>query len=217
MHVTTNHSADGPIAGVDEAGRGPLAGPVVAAAVILPQGAQLPGLRDSKKLSALQREELLPQIAQTAIAVGIGWSDPAEVDAINILNATLLAMRRSIIGLSVRPALALVDGNRLPNLKFDHGEMHGEAIVGGDDKVLAISAASVVAKTTRDRMMAELDTLFPAYGFKSHKGYGSQSHRDQILREGPCSAHRFTFRPISAEWPALCRWRGTDCSVGGLS
>ncbi len=217
MHATTTYSTDGPIAGVDEAGRGPLAGPVVAAAVILPPTAMLPGLRDSKKLSASQRDELLPQIIQTAIAVGVGWADPAEVDAINILNATLLAMRRSIIGLSVKPALALVDGNRLPNLKFDDGEVPGEAIIGGDDKVLAISAASVVAKTTRDHMMAELDTLFPAYGFASHKGYGSQSHREKILIEGPCSAHRFTFRPMSAEWPALCRWRGTAGSVRGHS
>ncbi|MDJ0917896.1 MAG: ribonuclease HII [Woeseiaceae bacterium] len=217
MHATTTHLTEGPVAGVDEAGRGPLAGPVVAAAVILPRKASLPGLRDSKKLSASQREDLLPQITRTAIAVGVGWADPAEVDAINILNATLLAMRRSIIGLSVKPTMALVDGNRLPNLDFDDGDIRGEAIIGGDDKVLAISAASVVAKTTRDRMMAELDTLFPAYGFASHKGYGSKLHREQIQREGPCSAHRFTFRPVSAEWPALCRWRGTAGSLRGLS
>ena len=217
MHATTTNTANGPIAGVDEAGRGPLAGPVVAAAVIVPASAHLPGLRDSKKLTAIQRETLLPEITDTAVAIGVGWADPAEVDAINILNATLLAMRRSLMGLSVKPALALVDGNRLPNLRFDDGDVAGEAIVGGDDKVLSISAASVIAKTTRDRMMRDLDSLFPAYGFASHKGYGSQSHRDQILREGPCLAHRFSFRPVSAEWPTLCRWRGTAGSMRGLS
>ena len=208
MHVTTTHTANGPIAGVDEAGRGPLAGPVVAAAVILTDTARLPGLRDSKKLTPGQREQLVPEIHRLATAIGIGWADPAEVDAVNILNATMLAMRRALIGLRQRPALVLVDGNRLPDLRFAGGNIAGESIIGGDDKVLAISAASVIAKTTRDRMMRDLDALYPAYGFASHKGYGSRSHRDRIREQGPCVAHRFSFRPMSADWPSLCRWRG---------
>ena len=208
MHVTTPYTAAGPIAGVDEAGRGPLAGPVVAAAVILSDAASLPGLRDSKKLTLSQREQLVPDIHRQATAIGIGWADPAEVDAVNILNATMLAMRRALIGLRQRPALVLVDGNRLPDLRIGGADIPGESIIGGDDKVLAISAASVIAKTTRDRMMCELDALYPAYGFAAHKGYGSRSHRDRILEEGPCVAHRFSFRPVSSEWPSLCRWRG---------
>lgn len=216
MYVTTPYTAAGPIAGVDEAGRGPLAGPVVAAAVILPDTARLPGLRDSKKLTAKQRERLVPEIHCHATAIGVGWADPAEVDAVNILNATMLAMRRALIGLRQRPALVLVDGNRLPDLCIDGADIPAEAIIGGDDKVLAISAASVIAKTTRDRMMRELDALYPAYGFAAHKGYGSRSHRDRIREQGPCIAHRFSFRPMSSEWPSLCRWRGEAGDVKAI-
>lgn len=145
MQATTDYTADGPIAGVDEAGRGPLAGPVVAAAVILRNQARLPGLRDSKKLTLRQRERLVPDIRRHATAIGVGWADPAEVDAINILNATMLAMRRALIGLRQRPALVLVDGNRLPDLRINGADIPGESVIGGDDKVLAISPAQASA------------------------------------------------------------------------
>ena len=187
---------DGPIAGVDEAGRGPLAGPVVAAAVILDPLRSVDGLADSKKLSPGRREQLAGEIREKAAAWSVAWADPAEIDAINILWATMLAMRRAIIGLRITPAAVQVDGNRLPNLKFDSHSIRGEAIVGGDDKVAAISAASIIAKTTRDRIMADLDQLYPAYEFARHKGYGTEAHRQHLQQLGPCEHHRRSFAPV---------------------
>ncbi len=158
------------IAGVDEAGRGPLAGPVVAAAVILSERPDLPGLNDSKALSATRRERLFDQIRDQALAVGTGQSSPAEIDTLNILQATHQAMRRAIEGLHIKPDRILVDGNSLPGSPYP--EM---AVVGGDAASLSIAAASVIAKVTRDRIMVEYDRKFPGYGFARHKGYGSET------------------------------------------
>lgn len=187
----------GLVAGIDEAGRGPLAGPVAAAAVILHPDRPIVGLADSKKLSAERREALGQEIRARALAWSVAWADPAEIDALNILAATLLAMRRAILGLSVVPAGVMVDGNRLPNLSFGGTRVAGEAIVGGDDSVAEISAASIVAKTTRDRMMVELDRVYPCYEFARHKGYGTEVHRARLREFGPCREHRFTFAPLS--------------------
>lgn len=189
-------SADGPIAGVDEAGRGPLAGPVVAAAVILDPKRPIAGLADSKKLSAARRDLLAGEIKARAIAWAVAWSDPAEIDAINILAATMLAMRRAILGLSVTPAAVQIDGNRLPNLSFGARNISGEAIVGGDDKVAAISAASIIAKTIRDEIMVSIDHLYPNYEFARHKGYGTELHRQRLQDHGPCEHHRRSFAPV---------------------
>jgi len=187
---------DGPIAGVDEAGRGPLAGPVVAAAVVLHPERPIEGLADSKKLSPLRRERLAAEIRLHALSWSVAWSDRAEIDAKNILAATMLAMRRAIIGLNITPVAIQVDGNRLPDLNFFGVTLPGEAIVGGDSKVAAISAASIIAKTTRDRIMVAMDTLFPGYEFAQHKGYGTQLHRDQLQQHGPCEQHRRSFAPV---------------------
>ena len=189
---------DGLVAGVDEAGRGPLAGPVVAAAVILPRGAPINGLTDSKKLSASRREQLAVEIRQHALAWSVAWADPAEIDAINILAATMLAMRRAILGLRLIPTKVLIDGNRLPNLEFRRFAVGGEAIVGGDASVTSISAASIIAKTTRDRMMAALDRIYPCYEFARHKGYGTKIHCEKLRQHGPCREHRQTFAPVRA-------------------
>lgn len=189
-------SAKGPVAGVDEAGRGPLAGPVVAAAVILDPRRPVNGLADSKKLSAARRDHLAGEIRARALAWAVAWSDPAEIDALNILAATMLAMRRAILGLGVTPSAVLVDGNRLPNLKFDATQIKGEAIVGGDDKVAAISAASIIAKTTRDQIMIDIDHLYPNYEFARHKGYGTEVHRQRLQDFGPCEHHRRSFAPV---------------------
>lgn len=186
----------GRIAGIDEAGRGPLAGPVVAAAVILHPGRVIAGLDDSKKLAAARREELAVEIKARALSWSVAWSDAAEIDAINILAATMLAMRRAILGLSVFPSVVQIDGNRLPNLRFDDRCLEGEAIVGGDGSVAAISAASIIAKTTRDRIMVQMDRLYPDYGFARHKGYGTEIHRERLLQHGPCVQHRRSFAPV---------------------
>ena len=182
------------VAGVDEAGRGPLAGPVVAAAVILAD--PLEGLADSKKLSEARRVELAGVIRRSATSWAVAWSDRAEIDAVNILNATMLAMRRAILGLSIVPDTVLVDGNRLPNLVFEGGHIEGEAIVGGDDCVPAISAASILAKTTRDAIMVKRDALYPGYEFSRHKGYGTELHRERLETFGPCDEHRRSFAPV---------------------
>jgi ribonuclease HII len=189
-------SAEGPIAGVDEAGRGPLAGPVVAAAVILDPVKPIVGLADSKKLSPARRDHLAGEIRMRAIAWSVAWSDPAEIDSINILAATMLAMRRAILGLSVTPTMVQIDGNRLPNLNFAATRIKGEAIVGGDDKVAAISAASIIAKTTRDQIMVDIDHLYPNYEFARHKGYGTEVHRQRLQDFGPCEHHRRSFAPV---------------------
>ena len=189
---------DGLMAGVDEAGRGPLAGPVVASAVILNPDAPIDGLADSKKLTAKRREELAEIIKAHSLAWSVAWADPAEIDAINILAATMLAMRRAIVDLSVTPSRVQIDGNRLPDLEFDGQLMVGEAIVGGDAIVPEISAASIIAKTTRDRMMVALDKIYPCYEFARHKGYGTELHRERLREFGPCREHRQTFAPVKA-------------------
>ena len=183
-------------AGVDEAGRGPLAGPVVAAAVILDDRNVPSGLRDSKKLKEGDRDLLAGEIRARALAWAVAWADRAEIDAINILNATMLAMRRAIIGLRVRPDLVLVDGNRLPDLRFGDRPVEGRAIVRGDDRVPSISAASILAKTTRDAIMRERCALYPDYAFSRHKGYGTELHRERLNLHGPCAEHRRSFAPV---------------------
>lgn len=183
---------NGLIAGVDEAGRGPLAGPVVAAAVILDERQPIRGLADSKKLSAKRREALFDEIRAKALCCSIAQASVQEIDQINILQATLLAMRRAVMGLRLAPKLVLVDGNRLPVL-----EMRAEAIVKGDATVPAISAASILAKVSRDRWCADYHQLFPQYGFDQHKGYGTAEHLAALRRHGPCAEHRRTFRPVT--------------------
>jgi ribonuclease HII len=183
--------APGLIAGVDEAGRGPLAGPVVAAAVILDDERPIAGVDDSKRLSAKQRERLFDVIMGQALCVSIGQASAAEVDAINVLQATLLAMRRAVEGLRLAPIKVLVDGNQLPRLP-----MLAEAVVGGDGRVACIAAASIVAKVTRDRQMTELDQTLPGYGFAQHKGYGTAQHMQALKRLGASAQHRRSFAPV---------------------
>ncbi len=185
--------APGLVAGVDEAGRGPLAGPVVAAAVILDDLHRIKGLADSKVLTALRRERLADEIRAKALCVSIGAASVEEIDRLNILQATLLAMRRAVEGLRLVPAQVLVDGNRLPVLK-----MPAEAIVKGDAKVPAISAASIIAKVERDHLCAELHLQWPQYGFVAHKGYPTPEHLEALRTHGPCAAHRRSFAPVRA-------------------
>ena len=187
---------EGLVAGVDEAGRGPLAGPVVAAAVILDADQPIAGLDDSKKLDAATREELALEIYDKSVRWSVAWSDPAEIDAINILAATMLAMRRAILGLPVPPTGVRVDGNRLPDLRFNGRQLTGEAVVGGDARIAAISAASIIAKTTRDGIMVAMDRLYPNYEFARHKGYGTEAHRKHLQDHGPCAQHRYSFAPV---------------------
>jgi ribonuclease HII len=182
----------GLVAGVDEAGRGPLAGPVFAAAVILDARNPIKGLADSKKLTALRREKLFDEIRAKALCCSIAQASAQEIDQINILQATLLAMRRAVEGLRLRPAKVLVDGNRIPVL-----DVLAEAIVQGDALVPCISAASILAKVQRDRWCAELDVQFPQYGFAKHKGYGTVQHLQALRELGACTAHRKTFRPVA--------------------
>ena len=187
-----------PVAGVDEAGRGPLAGPVVAAAVIQDPQQPIHGLCDSKKLTARRREQLAVAIRERALSWSVAWCDRAEIDALNILSATMLAMRRAILGLAVVPRGVQVDGNRLPDLRFRDGAIEGVAIVGGDAKVAAISAASIIAKTERDRMMLAMHARYPGYEFARHKGYGTELHRARLRELGPCPEHRRSFAPVRA-------------------
>ena len=189
---------DGLVAGVDEAGRGPLAGPVVAAAVILSPERPIEGLADSKKLSASRRDQLADRIRRYSLAWSVGWADPDEIDDVNILGATMLAMHRAIGLLPMMPDGVQVDGNRLPDLVFGNRRLEGEAIVGGDARVPAISAASIIAKTTRDGIMAFLDRVHPEYGFGRHKGYGTRAHLERLQRHGPCAEHRSSFAPVRA-------------------
>lgn len=179
------------MAGVDEAGRGPLAGPVVAAAVILPEGMVIKGLTDSKALTAGQRRRLYDMVREKALAVGVGMADSAMVDLVNILQATLLAMRDAAQNLSPAPDMLLIDG--LNTLDWPGAQ---QAIVKGDTLSHSISAASVVAKVTRDAMMEKLAQIYPQYGFDKHKGYGSKEHREAIRKHGPCPVHRMTFRGV---------------------
>ncbi len=181
----------GPIAGVDEAGRGPLAGPVVAAAVILDSRRPIPGLADSKQLSARRRVELAEQIRERAQGFGIGLAEPEEIDRINILQATFLAMRRALDALGIEPVLVRIDGNRAPALPWAV-----QTLVGGDRLDRAISAASILAKVHRDELMQRIHLTFPQYGFDRHKGYPTSAHRAALVEHGPCPIHRRSFQPV---------------------
>lgn len=185
--------APGLVAGVDEAGRGPLAGPVVAAAVILDDLRPIRGLADSKTLTALQRERLNDQILAKALCCSVAQASVEEIDTHNILQATMLAMRRAVEGLRLKPVKVLVDGNRLPTL-----DVLAEAIVKGDALVKAISAASILAKVHRDRLCEDLHAEYPHYGFAAHKGYGTPEHLEALLRHGACVHHRRSFSPVAA-------------------
>ena len=177
------------ICGVDEAGRGPLAGPVCAAAAILPEGAVIEGLDDSKKLTEKKRERLYDIIKETAVAYSVAYGTLEEIETVNILEATYLAMNRAIEGLTVKPDFALIDGNRVPRgIKIPC-----ETVVKGDSKSMSVAAASVLAKVTRDRLMLEYDKKYPEYNFKKHKGYGTKEHTELIKQYGPCEIHRLSF------------------------
>jgi ribonuclease HII len=184
------------VAGIDEAGRGPLAGPVVAAAVILRPGRPIEGIADSKALSPDKRAALSVLIRRDALCYGIGWADRAEIDALNILQATFLAMRRALLAMTLTPDHVLVDGNQLPHLGGLGRAMTARAIVAGDATEPAISAASILAKTARDSYMDHMDALYPAYSFATHKGYGTPAHQRLLELHGPCPLHRRSFAPL---------------------
>jgi len=184
------------VAGIDEAGRGPLAGPVVAAAVILDPLQAVTGLRDSKKLSAKRRIELAAIIEKHALSYAVAWADPAEIDELNILRASMLAMRRAALGLHIRPAHLQIDGNRCPNLVGTGLTCSSEALVGGDDRVQAISAASILAKVSRDLFMTRQHSIYPQYNFAGHKGYPTAEHRQALIAHGICPIHRVSFAPV---------------------
>jgi len=185
---------EGPdLAGVDEAGRGPLAGDVVAAAVILDPTRPVPGLRDSKKLSATQREALAELIRERAVACAVARASVAEIDRLNILHASMLAMHRAVRALQPQPGYVLVDGNRLP-----HWSYAAEPVVGGDDRVPAIAAASILAKVQRDRELVELDARYPGYGFAAHKGYPTRAHLAALRALGVTPVHRRSFAPVKS-------------------
>ena len=214
QQVALQWEAQGLVAGVDEAGRGPLAGPVMAAAVILDDQHPIAGLADSKQLTALKRDQLFDEIRAKALCFAVAHATVEEIDQLNILQATLLAMRRAVLGLRLPPKLVLVDGNRLPVLP-----MRCEAIVKGDSLIAAISAASILAKVTRDRWCDEVEVHYPAYGFAQHKGYGTAQHLAALQTHGACPLHRKSFAPVRevlaaraehsalpvAQRPAFCR------------
>jgi len=177
-----------PICGVDEAGRGPLAGPVCAAAVILPRGLVIEGLNDSKKLTEKRRESLYDVIISSAISYGIAFAGVEEIEELNILNASMLAMKRAIEKLDVKPALALIDGNKTPDAGLEC-----RCVIKGDAKCADIAAASILAKVTRDRLMLEMAKKYPQYHFEQHKGYGTRLHYDALREYGPCEIHRASF------------------------
>lgn len=181
----------GLVAGVDEAGRGPLAGPVVAAAVILPLGQDVAGVDDSKRLSHYRRVKAMDAILASAQAVGIGAASPGEIDRLNILQATLLAMKRAVLDMGQRPGFILIDGRQTIDLTQPQ-----QAVVKGDARSCSIAAASILAKVTRDRMMTMWDRVFPGYGFARHKGYPTREHVDALARLGPCAVHRRSFGPV---------------------
>lgn len=176
------------VCGVDEAGRGPLAGPVCAAAVILPEGVVIDGVNDSKKLTEKKREALFDVIREQALAYSIAYATVDEIEKINILNATMLAMRRAVDGLSVKADYAMIDGNKIPELNID-----AECIVKGDARSMSIACASILAKVSRDRLLYKYAEEYPMYGFDKHKGYGTKAHREAILEYGPCPYHRKSF------------------------
>lgn len=177
------------VCGVDEAGRGPLAGPVCAAAVILPENCDIPGLNDSKKLSEKKREQLFPIIKEKAISFSVAFAEVEEIEEYNILNATFLAMNRAISSLDKKAEFALIDGNRIPK----ECPVPCLTVVKGDSLSMSIAAASVLAKVTRDRLMLQLDEEYPQYNFKKHKGYGTAEHMELIRKFGPCACHRMSF------------------------
>ncbi|PIE63409.1 MAG: ribonuclease HII [Desulfobacter postgatei] len=179
------------IAGVDEAGRGPLAGPVVSAAVVLPEDFDVPGVNDSKKLSEKKREALFPTLQNHAVAFGIGIADHKEIDRINILQASLLSMKRAVENLNVVPDYLLIDGKFSIDSSIDQ-----RSVIKGDALSLSIAAASILAKVTRDRIMADLDLQYPMYGFRRHKGYPTKAHKQAILTHGPCPVHRRSFKGV---------------------
>ena len=176
------------VCGVDGAGRGPLAGPVCAAAVILPEGVIIDGVNDSKKLSEKKRESLFDVIREQALSYSIAYATVDEIEEINILNATMLAMRRAIDGLDIKADYAMIDGNKIPPLDID-----AECIVKGDAKSMSIACASILAKVSRDRLLYKYAEEYPIYGFDKHKGYGTKVHREAILKYGPCPYHRKSF------------------------
>jgi len=184
------------IAGIDEAGRGPLAGPVVAAAVILSPKRPIDGVADSKTLTPQQRDRLSLVIRRDALCFGIGWADQIEIDALNILQATLLAMRRALLAMSLIPDHLLVDGNQLPNIYGLGKRLTARAIIGGDATEPAISAASILAKTARDSYMNHMDTIYPEYSFACNKGYATKDHQRRLILHGPCPLHRRSFEPV---------------------
>lgn len=189
------------VAGVDEVGRGPLCGPVIAAAVILDPARPIAGLNDSKKLTARQREALFDIICNQALAWSLGRAEVAEIDQLNILHATMLAMQRAVAGLSVQPELAYIDGNRCPTLPC-----RAEAVVKGDSRVPEIAAASIIAKVTRDREMVVMDQQWPGYGIAGHKGYPTAEHMAALKKLGPAPIHRRSFKPVRV----LLELAGTD-------
>ena len=191
QQLSLGWAREGLIAGVDEAGRGPLAGPVVAAAVILDEAAPIAGLADSKVLTERRRDALFDEIRAKALCCCVAQASVQEIDELNILQATMLAMKRAVEGLRLLPARVLVDGNRLPALK-----VAGEAVVGGDAKVPAISAASILAKVTRDRLCVEMHLQHPQYGFDAHKGYPTPEHLQALFRHGPSPIHRRSYAPV---------------------
>jgi ribonuclease HII len=207
-NVTRQLGADHVVAGVDEAGRGPLAGPVVVAAVILDPARAIRGLNDSKQLDEATREKLYGRIIERALAYAIVFVEREEIDRINIFQATMAGMTRALLGLPVVPTMALVDGNRLPRAL----PCTGQAVIGGDATEPAISAASILAKVSRDRHMKALDLVHPGYGFAKHKGYGVPEHLEALGRLGPCDAHRRSFAPVK-------RWfepEAADEAIGDL-
>lgn len=185
-------------AGVDEAGRGPLAGPVAAAAVILDDTRPIAGLADSKRLSPARREALALEIRASSLAWSLGWADAAEVDEFNVLQATFLAMRRALVALRAAPVHVVVDGNRCPSLHGLAFECTVEAVVRADATVASVSAASILAKTARDALMRELDLRYPGYGFADHKGYPTASHVAALRRLGPSPVHRRSYAPVQS-------------------
>jgi ribonuclease HII len=197
------------IAGVDEAGRGPLAGPVVAAAVILDKCRPIRGLRDSKQLTAGRREVLASRIRERALAWAVAQADHQEIDLLNILQATLLAMRRALLTLGVRPTQIIIDGNCAPQLDDCFADCEIRTVVGGDDLVASVSAASILAKTHRDALMTREDERFPGYGLKQHFGYGTPAHLRALASLGPCAIHRRSFNPLRG-------WLSGELSLGIL-
>ena len=187
---------DAPVAGVDEAGRGPLAGPVVAAAVVLDPARPIEGLRDSKLLSARARLRLAKKIRTHALAFSLGLATVAEIDAMNILQASLIAMERAVLGLSLTPTLLRIDGNQIPKFANCQATYNAEPVIGGDRTVPAISAASILAKVCRDRLVIRLHRRFPVYGLDRNKGYPTPEHLRALEAHGPCAVHRRSFAPI---------------------